>query len=173
MVFNLQGIIVGNGATDFTVDVSPSFSPTVYNFNLITESLYNTFEDNNCFFTFNDVIPYPNSQVCNDTWDAINTLCEDLNWYDLYRPVYPDSMLLQSENRYGEVEINGETKKYKRGMTYDEYTPWMKKYNLKSPILGNYVSDYLNRDDVKKALNIPDTFTDVWEMCTDKVVYHS
>ena len=40
---NLKGFIVGNGATDFTVDVSPSFPSTVYNFNLIPKNLYDTF----------------------------------------------------------------------------------------------------------------------------------
>ena len=41
-------------------------------------------------------------------------------------------------------------------MTMEEYTPWMKHVSLKSPIvMGNYMSNYLNRNDVRKALNIP------------------
>ena len=33
----LKGMMIGNGATDFTVDVSPSYPATVYNFNLIND----------------------------------------------------------------------------------------------------------------------------------------
>jgi serine carboxypeptidase-like clade 1 len=33
--FNIKGIMVGNGATDWDFDVSPSFPTTVFNFNLI------------------------------------------------------------------------------------------------------------------------------------------
>lgn len=53
--------------------------------------------------------------------------------------------------------INNEKKTYKRGYTIDEYTPWINKSGLQSPLLGDYVSDYANRADVRKAMNIPDT----------------
>jgi hypothetical protein len=32
---NLKGFIVGNGATDWEIDISPSFPEVMYNFNLI------------------------------------------------------------------------------------------------------------------------------------------
>jgi len=32
---NLKGFMVGNGATNWDFDVSPSFPKTIYNFNLI------------------------------------------------------------------------------------------------------------------------------------------
>jgi len=35
MKLPLKGFIVGNGATDWDFDVSPSFPDVVYNFNLI------------------------------------------------------------------------------------------------------------------------------------------
>lgn len=97
VVLNLKGIIVGNGATDFTVDVNPTAPATYYNFNVITKSLFKTYEDNNCAFTFNDVIPYvaEASEICNQTNDAITELISDLNWYDIYRQTYPDNGLLQ------------------------------------------------------------------------------
>jgi hypothetical protein len=51
--------------------------------------------------------------------------------------------------------VDGEKKTYKRGMTQAEYTPWMKKQVASKHLLGNGVSDYVNRADVRKALNIP------------------
>jgi len=78
-----------------------------------------------------------------------------LNWYDLYRPVYPDSILKDS-NRIGEVEIDGEVRTYKRGYTFAEYTPWLKHVvGENSPILGNGATDYINRADVRTAMHIP------------------
>lgn len=94
----MKGFMVGNGATDFNVDVSPSFPQTVYNFNLIPRDLYDTYMDNGCFESFNDVLGFTNTTVCNDAWDMINNYTGDLNWYDLYRPVYPGGLGLASKS---------------------------------------------------------------------------
>jgi hypothetical protein len=51
---------------------------------------------------------YDNSKLCNDTWEKINELAGDLNWYDLFRKTYPESMLLKSVNRLGTTIIGGE-----------------------------------------------------------------
>ena len=89
----------------------------------------------------------------------MNNLTADLNWYDLYRKVYPSSLLdsskkLKASNRVGQSMIDGKLKTYRKGYTMSEYTPWVK--HLKSSnevILGDYLSDYMNRQDVR------DTFT--------------
>jgi hypothetical protein len=49
-----------------------------------------------------------------------------LNWYDLYR--VDASVVLKGEDRYGKVMIGGQEKKYRRGMTIGEYTPWLKPF---------------------------------------------
>jgi len=153
---NLKGILVVNGATHWDYDCSPSFPQTVYNFNLIPQALYDRFEDNKCFFSFNGVLPGNTSEICEEAWAEINKLTASLNWYDLYRNVYPDSGLLRSENRVGVSYVEGEKKTYKRGMTQAEYTPWLKQHvSTSTVILGNGVSDYLNREDVRAALHIP------------------
>ena len=72
----------------------------------------------------------------------------------------------------GSAIVDGEVKEYKRGMTMAEYTPWVKHLMAsEGPILGDYLSGYMNREDVREAFNIP---TDVqgWEMCSSKLVYH-
>lgn len=86
--------MVGNGATNWEVDVEPSFPATAAYFNVIPQSLLQQFNDNNCHYYF-----YPEysderqSAICDKTWAKINQLTSHLNWYDLYRPVYPESML--------------------------------------------------------------------------------
>jgi hypothetical protein len=50
-------MLVGNGATDFTVDVSPSYPATLYGMQIIKKDLYDTYVNNKCFFSFNGVLP--------------------------------------------------------------------------------------------------------------------
>jgi len=67
--------------------------------------------------------------------------------------------------------IDGKLKTYKRGYTMSEYTPWLK--NLKQSqaeevILGDYLSDYMNRKDVRDAFHVPNDAPG-WEMCSSRL----
>jgi len=85
--------MVGNGATNWDFDVEPSFPETAANFNVIPMRLLNAFNDNDCYYSFDDVRPIPQSRICNETWAEINVLTAKLNWYDLYRPNIPTTLL--------------------------------------------------------------------------------
>jgi hypothetical protein len=168
---NLKGYIVGNGATNWDIDISPAYPDVVYNFNIIPKTLLQNYTDNNCISYFRDVKPATNTTVCKELWNQIKTLDSGLNWYDLFRKTYPNGNLLMSEKeRLKSVEVNGETKTYKSGFTWAEYTPWAKHIprDSKHPILGAYMSDYVNRPDVRAALNIPDSLAG-WNNCDDYV----
>jgi hypothetical protein len=91
--------------------------------------------------------PPTNSKVCVDAWNKINSLAGGLNWYDLYRKVYPDGGLLKNSNRLRSVNIDGENKTYMAGFTMKEYTPWAKHIedHPDHPLLGDYMSTYVNR----------------------------
>ena len=164
---NLKGFLVGNGATNWEVDISRSFPEVMYNFNLIPKSLLDTYNNNDCVNYFNDLKPPTNTSVCGDAWNQINDLWDGLNWYDLFRKVVPDSGLLKqsasAEDRMRTVKVGGENKTYKAGYTFQEYAPWIAKHIPKPlleqsshPLLGDYLADYANRPDVRRALNIPD-----------------
>jgi hypothetical protein len=99
---------------------------------------------------------------CVKYWQAINSLTSSLNWYDLYRPVYSDPALKSVERTYGETIINGEVKKYRRGFTMDEYTPWLKGVAAPHPSLGDGMTDYANLPEVKEAMNIPSFVEQAW-----------
>jgi len=91
-----------------------------------------------------------------------------LNWYDLFRKVYPGGPGSNSESRMGVSYVDGQRKEYKRGMTLKEYTPWAKLVSADEkmgPIIATSVSDYLNNEDVRKALHIPSDM-DGWNLCT-------
>lgn len=87
--------MVGNGATKWDVDISPSFPDVMYNFNLIQKPLLDTYKDNGCINYFNDLKPPTNTTVCENAWDEINDRWQGLNWYDLFRLTVPDGGLLK------------------------------------------------------------------------------
>ena len=57
-----------------------------------------------------------------------------------------------------------------------EYTPWIK-HHLRSDtveaLLGAFVTDYLNRADVRTALNIPKNVTKAWVECSEDIIYNT
>lgn len=119
--------MVGNGATNWDHDVSPSFPATVYGFNLIPKKHFDFMEENNCVYYFNDFRPHSGPKECDKVWEEIQNLTGGLNWYDLYQA--PTGSLLSGADRMGSAVINGVEKHYKKGMTQAEYTPWVKNFS--------------------------------------------
>lgn len=78
--------MVGNGATNWDYDVSPSFPGTLYGFNLITRKMITDYHANNCVYYFNDFRPHNGTAACDDIWGNMQDLVSDLDWYDLYLP---------------------------------------------------------------------------------------
>jgi hypothetical protein len=54
--------------------------------------------------------------------------------------------------------VGGKEKKYRRGMTQKEYTPWVKHFGLENEGVASahFLSDYVNDNSTRAALNIPD-----------------
>lgn len=46
--YNLKGMMVGNGCTDWTVDTNPALPETTYNFQIIPKRLLDSYQNNNC-----------------------------------------------------------------------------------------------------------------------------
>lgn len=91
----------------------------------------------------------------------------------MFRKVYPQTGQFEAtdDNRTKSVIVDGEEKTYKVGFTFQEYTSWLGMlplYSASQPLLGTYLSDYINRPDVRQALNIP-TKVQGWSMCSDVV----
>jgi hypothetical protein len=85
---------------------------------------------------------------------------------------------------YGEVEIGGEIKKYKRHYTTKDYSPWFYERRDKEGVLkgglgelppctfGVPIIDWVNQESVRNALNIPDSIQ-AWDLCTSDIGYDS
>lgn len=72
MKSNLVGIIVGNGATDWDVDVYASGFETYINFNILPLSLYNDLLKHKCKTYFNGVSPDDGDPECKGDNGLIN-----------------------------------------------------------------------------------------------------
>jgi carboxypeptidase C (cathepsin A) len=171
---NLSGMLVGNGCTNWDVDTNPALPETLFNFNIIPKRLLDAMNDNNCKFYGDATYPHPHTTpICLKTWGEIQLLMSKLNIYDLYRHVYPTDSAVQipDVDRQGHSWVNGELKTYTRGMKMSEYTPWLKYTGQADPILGDYFTDYMNREDVRAAFNIP-TEVQGWSQCTRAIDYH-
>jgi len=168
--------LVGNGATNWDYDVSPSFPEVVYNFNLIPEKMLKDYNDNYCVVYFNNFRPTngTSNETCTGLFNQMSELTADLNWYDLYRVPNPlgsnGNLKASDDERIGSVMVGGEKKTYKRGYTFAEYTPWIKNHPgaLSETVYGGYVTDYINSDEVRTTLHIPQELP-AYQECNDKV----
>lgn len=164
--------MVGNGATDWDFDVSPSFPSIAYNFNLIPKKTYDDYNKLGCNVYFNDFKPRDGSDPaeCAKLWDddvqgSMCNLTGDLNWYDLYRPKYGEG--LSAEERTVTTMVNGVEMTYKKGRTFRESSPFLKnllgeaKLGEKEYTMDMNASAYFNDPAVQTAMHL-DTFNGTW-----------
>jgi len=147
--------MVGNGATNWSYDVWPSFPATLANFQIMPQSVLTSWYDNDCHAYFHNVRPATETPECEALAKQMFEYSGKLNWYDLYRHNYD---LPLSEDRIGTTVIDGKERTYKRGMTMAEYTPFAA-HILESESAhvrnGDFLTDYMNRQDVREAFHIP------------------
>jgi carboxypeptidase C (cathepsin A) len=159
---NLKGMIIGNGLSDFHVDCYPALYKIAVHHQLMSKELYDIFEENKCATYFLNVIPPHLPPPCYDAVLKFSKLTEGVNWFNFYEE-HTSSRL--DEPSMGETIIDGERKTYQRGYKITDFAKWMKGYVSEiGPIFGEASSDYLNRQDVRKALHIP-SYTQPWENC--------
>uniref|UniRef100_A0A7S3KQX2 Carboxypeptidase n=1 Tax=Euplotes crassus TaxID=5936 RepID=A0A7S3KQX2_EUPCR len=167
--YNLKGIIVGNGVTNYTYDTGKAYGGTAFWHNLYSLEMLDEIKENHCtWLNIDGVKPgKENEEACTNLYYKFRSLVSEINIYDVYRKCYTDEDI----DRLGTTMINGELKTYKRGMTAREYTPFAfdddhidESLRLNPPcVYGSGPTDYLNRQDVRDALNVE---TDQpWELC--------
>lgn len=164
--------MVGNGATNWTYDVWPSFPQTLKNFQIIQQDLLDDWETQGCAAFFHNVRPATKTPECEAMAKRMGDLSGQLNWYDLYRHNY--DLPMTAADRMGETVINGERRTYKRGMTMAEYTPFATTIldsESAQAVNGDFLTDYMNREDVRQAFNIPSD-VQTWEQCSSTLDYH-
>lgn len=164
--------MVGNGATNWSYDVWPTFPTTLANFQIIPMELLAAWEKEGCAAYFHNVRPATLTPECEAMAKRMSDLSGTLNWYDLYRKNY--DLPAAPVDRVGKTIIAGEERTYKRGMTMAEYTPFathLLDFEGANVVNGDFLTDYMNREDVRTAFNIP-AETQVWEQCSETLRYN-
>lgn len=123
---NLQGMIVGNGATNWHYDTTPAFVEMGYWHGLYDDALYETITKNGCeaqYSRFAEAI----TPECFEALLRFEALVADINVYDVYGECYMEDTLLGAEMYEGSaVADDGVDKKKKTvGITMEDYTPWL------------------------------------------------
>ena len=81
--------------------------------------------------------------------------------------------MLKVSNKLGQAIVDGEVKTYKRYYTHLDYAPWLFSQNPKMQhvlkelppcTFGEPIIEYLNKQQVRKALHIPQS-AKAWDMC--------
>lgn len=138
--YNLAGFIIGNGYTDPYSDSNVLFPQTLFNMNMISQTLFNQITSAGCVWYWDklDISPHVNAPECDGYWSQLNSMLANVNLYDLYRTNYGGSLSVKAEKkvREGKTTVNGETRTYKRGHTLVEMAPWLKSLlNEDHPVL--------------------------------------
>jgi len=152
----LKGFAVGNGVTNWDYDCNGAFLEMAYWHMLYDTSLYDAIAAANCDWSG----PYMlhASSECRALHKEFNALVSGINTYNTYGTCYG------TKHDPNLIPTNAASKK--KGMTAQEYTPWLfpkvdseENDDLSDSIppclYGTPVVEYMNRDDVRTALHIP------------------
>ena len=83
MTFNLKGIIIGNGVTDWKYDGDPSYVEMGYYFGLYGIEFKTELEKHNCTFEYLDVEGIK-SPKCRQLYSHFKELISCIYFYDVY-----------------------------------------------------------------------------------------
>jgi hypothetical protein len=141
---NLKGFMVGNGVTNYDFDCTPAYVEMGYWHSLYNDELRDQILANNCNFGGHPATP---SDVCKTLLAEFNSLVSGVNIYDIFGICYGPEPNPQMHHK---------------SYTAYDYTPFLdnpfKDTNMLPPCtFGNPLLDYFHRDDVRTALNIPES----------------
>ena len=158
---NLQGFAVGNGVTNYQFDCTPAYVEMGYWHSLYNDELYEAIHANNCDFSgtrLQNVTP-----ECMTLLSQFEDLTSQVNVYDIFGICYgpePNPQMYQAHAKKEDV------------YSAADYTPFLTRSGrsnmLPACTFGNPILEYLNRVDVRDAINIP-TGIQAWDLCTESI----
>lgn len=87
IIFNMKGIVVGNGVTDWQWDGDQAYVEIAMYHGLIGTALHEEMKANNCNYYYEDYINQ-DSDECKALYKKFKNLTSKINIYDFYRPCY-------------------------------------------------------------------------------------
>ncbi|TNV78909.1 hypothetical protein FGO68_gene989 [Halteria grandinella] len=152
--YNLKGFIVGNGMTDMYIDTDNVLLESVANWNLIPVSLWKQMDALECTYFWGKVSELQhNAEGCDELYKKGMGLIKDLDIYDLFRTQYNANTNTQSTLKPSVSQRRFLHSRHPLKQAKDSYIS----YDMES---------YVNRPDVRQALNIP-SFVQPFQDCND------
>ena len=177
---NLKGFAVGNGVTNWEYDTQGAYIEMSYWHSLISQDLQNRLEKEDCDWNMPYMLGV--SDECMSLNDEFATLTNSLNVYDIYGVCWGLGPYPQAEKPAGFPHLYKSDKKrtHRQFVTAADYTPWIPQVRKKGTQLnelppctwGEGLLDYMNSDEVRKAMNIPD-YVQAWDLCKSGIDYLS
>ena len=121
------------------------------------------------------------SDECMNLYMEFNALVENVNVYDIFGTCWglgPYPQATKDEPHYPHLYEGGKrSREHQRYVTAADYTPWlfqgkkMSSNDLPPCTFGSQLLDYMNSDEVRKAMNIPD-YVQAWDLCQSASTWH-
>ena len=180
---NLKGFAVGNGVTNWEYDTQAAYVDMSYWHSLISEELHDKFEKAQCDWNMPYMLGV--SDECMSLADEFGTLTETVNVYDIYGTCWGAGPYPQAEKQEKGFPhlYHAESKRrpHQQYVSAADYTPWLAMNRKKSGTqlnelppctFGSALLDFMNSDEVRKAMNIPD-YVQAWDLCKTGIEYAS
>jgi len=174
--FNLKGFMVGNGVTNWTYDTTGAFVDMGFMHGLYDYALRKQLDKFKC--TYANLEFTDPSKKCLDLLDKFSTFTDRINVYDVYRKCYAPGPELYGQDHFNLVKVGDSIKAYRNFATTQDYTPWIytsegkhKLTGLPPCTFGQPIIDYLNTQEVRQKLHIPD-HVQAWTLCTRNITYN-
>jgi len=151
---NFQGILVGNGVTDWSYDNAVhSHVPFIYGKGFIDDQTWTDFQE---YCVNGD----PNSKQCADTENRIDQNMAGINIYDVYGPCY--STQRPQFPKWMQDKMGFRFPSQLRRNNVGEVPPCLD---------ASQSQAYLNLADLKKAIHVKSNIN--WDICTEAIDYNS
>ena len=137
--FNLKGIMVGNGVTDWNVDATVAWPYFLYWHGIIDDTIWIPWNNQDCSAL------YLNTQGCINLYSKMLNLFTNINYYDVYREcIHPDYSKPPQYTRWNQEKLQG----------------------VLNCAPDNGLTAYMNLPKVRNALHINNTLG-AWTECVD------
>jgi len=136
----LQGIAVGNGVTDWSVDCDPAYIELSWYHGLIPKDLQERIESTTCNFSV--VSTDPQSKECQEIYSEWSKYTRNINVYDIYRSPQDGGLM-------DDVSVQD----FLKGEEKVGYTSFLK-HQARAKPYTSVITSYLDREDVRKILHV-------------------
>lgn len=174
---NLKGFAVGNGVTNWEYDTTAAYIDMSYWHSLISEEMHEQFVALDC--QWNMPYMFGVSDECMTLFDEFNALTADVNVYDIFGVCWGSGPYPQATHDEPTMIQAGDKKHHRQYVTEADYTPWVKKSRQGTSLnelppctFGSALLAYMNDDEVRTAMHIPD-YVQAWDLCKSGMVYES